>query len=142
MIAELTNLLSQVPKKSAYITVPRRMLVRVYKQAQAMSTQLQAMSTQADAMAGVPNAEDGLLSAFVNQGLTKIEFLLLRTLLQNQGQVVPSSALIEAANIKTENSLWVHIRRLRQKIKDEYVIESWRKHGYMLRMQHEDDYVQ
>jgi DNA-binding response OmpR family regulator len=71
---------------------------------------------------------------FFPKGLTKVEHQYFLALMQQEGRLVPSSAF-EAFHESTWNSnvIAVHMRNLRKKLGDEYVITTVRGFGYSIR---------
>lgn len=80
------------------------------------------------------NVKDGTVNQ-AEQILTPIEFRIWRTLYQ-LGNVVDANLLLDVSGAKSEPSLWVHVRRMRDKLTihpELGQIDTVRGRGYMLR---------
>lgn len=65
--------------------------------------------------------------------LTPKESVIMACLTAHINGVTPTAKLLAASNIKKSNSLWVHVYRIREKIKDTVEIDTVNRRGYILR---------
>lgn len=82
-----------------------------------------------------PPAEDALLLAIQNIA-TPIEFRMWRALYVAKGKPVSTTDLRAAAGVERVGTLWVHVRRLRAKLRASALgkIETVRGRGYYLEL--------
>jgi DNA-binding response OmpR family regulator len=120
-----------------YITKPfrlRELLARVKRTLNSHSGDARPSSltlgrTTIDTAAGKAYIDDALLD------LTALEYRLLLTFVQNKGQVLSRSQILDsiwdsAGNFVEDNTLTVYIKRLREKLGDALHIETVRGLGY------------
>jgi len=93
--------------------------------------QVLAVVAVLEAAPGMPVAGDPWL-AKVEAVLTPIEYRIYRELYRAQGQVVAANAVFKESRARTVTSLWVHMRRLRDKCMryDLGEIQTVRQKGY------------
>lgn len=66
------------------------------------------------------------------QHCTPKELRILNALLSSPGKAIPAKRIMRAARIGSHESLWVHVTRLRKKLRDGYNIRTLNTVGYML----------
>ncbi len=113
LTTHLTEALERTPEHIPHVYIGR-------EEAQLIVTLLQQRA------AGDP------LLVELERHLTPIEYRIVRKLRETDGVVAPE-ALLEATEVPTKASLWVHIRRLRTKLVGRGVaIDTIRGRGYVL----------
>lgn len=128
VLHEINHILEQMPPYGGYVTLPRKFLIQV-----------KAALSDVPVVLHVDNPDSAIYN--LEYHLTKTEYLLMRALVAASGRALSPGSLIAAGNLSSPGGLWVHIKRLRQKLEKhapQMHLETIRGRGYLLIVESEN----